>query len=136
MTIHISINVLAPLSQVWECWTQPEHITKWNFASEDWHCPSAINDLQPNGKFSWRMEAKDGTMGFDFEGVYDEVNWEKSLSYHLGDHRTVSVSFSEINGVTTVHESFETEDQNSAEMQKTGWLAILTNFKKHVEGLR
>lgn len=123
----------APVSRTWECWTDPAHIVQWNFAIDTWHAPHATNDLRVGGSFSCRMEAKDGSMGFDFGGIYDEVVLHKRISYHLGDKRTVAVTFSEEGKQTRVVEIFDTEDENSAEMQRQGWQSILNNFKKHVE---
>ncbi|MBI1287242.1 MAG: polyketide cyclase [Flavobacteriales bacterium] len=133
MTITISTTVDAPIAKAWEVWTKPEFIVQWNFASDDWCCPSAVNDLRPNGKFSWRMEAKDGSFGFDYGGDYVEVLENERIEMLLGDGRKVEVLFAHQNGQTIVTESFETEDVNSAEMQKQGWSAILGNYKKCVE---
>lgn len=131
ITVEVLVN--APLEQVWKCWTEPAHITQWNFAIDDWHCPSATNDVQVGGHYSWRMEAKDGSFGFDFGGVYDSVETHAALRSTLGDNRTVEVLFSENNGQTKVVETFEIENENSADMQRGGWQAILDNFKKHCE---
>ena len=123
----------APLKKVWEYWTLPEHITQWSFASDEWHTPSAENDLRAGGKFLSRMEARDGSMGFDFAGVYDEVTEGKSISYTLGDGRKVQVIFAENGDSTKVVETFDPEAINPVEMQKGGWQAILDNFKKYAE---
>ena len=133
--ITVSIKVSAPLSKTWTAFTDPAHITKWNFASEDWQCPAATNDLKPGGSFSSRMESKDGSMGFDFGGTYTEVTPNESFSYTMNgeDARKVTVSFKEEGGETTVTEVFDPETENPIEMQKAGWQAILENFKKHVE---
>ncbi|MCB9266688.1 MAG: VOC family protein [Lewinellaceae bacterium] len=131
ITVHATIN--APVEKVWAMWTQPEHITKWNFASGDWHSPHAENNLRPGGKFSYRMEARDGSMGFDFSGAYTAVNENKNLEFTIDDGRHVQVHFSELDGGTFVMENFEAEKMNSIEMQRTGWQAILDNFKKYVE---
>ena len=133
MVIKIETTINAPINKVWECWTTPEHITKWNFASPDWCCPSATNDLKPNGTFSWRMEAKDGSMAFDYTGTYKEVIENKSISLELDDNRIVKILFAEENGAVKITEEFEAEDENNAEMQRQGWQAILNNFKAHVE---
>lgn len=106
-----------------------------NFASDDWHCPSAKNTLQVGATFSWRMEAKDGSMGFDFQGVYDKIETNKLLVYHLEDNRRVKIVIEETDGQVRLLESFETEDQNSAELQKNGWQAILNHFKHYTESL-
>lgn len=132
ITVENTIN--APVEKVWDCWTKPEHITKWNFASDDWHSPRATNDLREGGKLSARMEAKDGSMGFDFEAVYDVVRQNDFLAYTMGDGRKVTVSFTPSNGSTRVSESFEMEDMHSEELQRGGWQAILDNFKKYTEG--
>ena len=131
ITVHTSIN--ASLEEVWRRFTTPEDVEQWNTASEDWHTTSASNDLQVGGKFNYRMEAKDGSFGFDFWGIYDTVIEYKQLDYTLGDGRKVSVGFEFVGIGTKLTETFETEDQNPVEMQQFGWQAILDNFKKHVE---
>jgi uncharacterized protein YndB with AHSA1/START domain len=131
ITVENTVN--APVEKVWNCWTAPEHITKWNFASDDWHSPKAENDLRAGGKFSARMEAKDGSMGFDFGGVYDEVKPNELIEYTLGDDRKVVVRFTANGNETKVVETFDAEQTNSVELQKGGWQAILDNFKKYVE---
>jgi len=133
--IIVVASVNAPVEKVWKLWTAPEHITKWNSASEDWHTPSATNDLRAGGKFTSRMEAKDGSMGFDFGGVYDEVKENELIEYTLGDNRKVKVVFSQQEGCTKVVETFEPETMNSHELQRGGWQAILNSFKKYAEGL-
>lgn len=133
MKIEVSIQLAASLARVWECWTLPEHIVNWNFASDDWHCPSAVNDIRAGGSFSWRMEAKDGSMSFDFEGTYTQVELHERIEYELGDGRTVEITFASTEQGVLVTEIFEAEDENPAEMQKQGWQAILGNFKKLVE---
>ncbi len=129
--ITVEAVVHAPVEKAWQLWTQPEHITRWNNASDDWHTPSAENDLRPGGSFSYRMEAKDGSFGFDFDGVYDDVVENQRIEYTLGDGRKVQVTFSEVDNGTHVMETFEAESMNSAELQRGGWQAILDNFKKH-----
>ena len=131
--ISIQVQIDRPVATAWQVWTTPEHITQWNFASDEWQCPSAQNDLKVGGQFNYRMEAKDGSMGFDFKGVYDDVIPGKNINYHLLDGRKVWVSFEEKDGGTLLKETFEAEDQNSAEMQRQGWQAILNNFKDHAE---
>lgn len=131
--ITVQATVKAPIEKVWEMWTAPEHITNWNFASDDWHSPRAENDLRPGGKFNYRMEAKDGSMGFNFTGTFTEVSKNKNLEYTLDDGRNVQVHFSEVDEGTFVMENFEAEKMNPVEMQKNGWQAILDNFKKYVE---
>lgn len=131
--ITVSTTVKAPAAKVWQYWTEPNHIINWNAASPDWHAPRAENNLVPGGQFSCRMEAKDGSMGFDFAGVYDEVEQHSKIAYSLGDGRKVSIGFQENGQETEVTETFEAEDQNSLELQKNGWQAILDNFKRYVE---
>ena len=132
--ITIQSTVKAPVEKVWKYWVQPEHITKWNSASDDWHSPFAENDVRVGGKFLARMEAKDGSMGFDFGGVYDEVVENKKIAYTLGDGRKVRVDFKSMGNETEVVETFEAEETNPVEMQRGGWQAILDNFKKYTEG--
>lgn len=133
--ITIEATVQAPVEKVWETWTKPEHITQWSFASEDWFTPKAENDLRVGGEFTTRMEAKDGSFGFDFGGIYDEVTEHKLISYTLGDGRKVKIEFEENGDETKVIETFDPEDQNPVEMQRGGWQAILNNYKKYTEGL-
>jgi uncharacterized protein YndB with AHSA1/START domain len=132
-TITVESTVKAPVAKVWKFWTSPEHITKWNQASPDWHTPRAENDLRTGGKFFSRMEAKDGSFGFDFGGVYDEVKTHELISYTMGDNRKVKITFSPLGNETKITEIFEAESTNSIEMQKGGWQAILDNFKKYTE---
>ncbi len=132
-TVTIQADVRASVARAWEVYTKPEYITQWNFASDEWHCPSAENDLRVGGTFSSRMEAKDGSFGFDFGGEYTAVQEYKHIAYTMGDGRTVDVQFSEKGDHTHVEVVFDIEDQNSAEMQRSGWQAILDNFKKCAE---
>ncbi|MEP7142123.1 MAG: SRPBCC family protein [Ferruginibacter sp.] len=131
--ITVENIIHAPVEKVWEYWTKPEHITKWNNASDDWHTPRAENDLRVGGSFVARMEAKDGSMGFDFGGVYDVVNNNEYIAYTLGDGRKVKITFSSQGATTKVVESFEAENTNSLELQQGGWQNILDNFKKYTE---
>ena len=131
ITVQVTIN--APVAKVWEYWTKPGHIIQWNSASPDWHTPKAENDLRTGGRFSSRMEARDGSMGFDFGGVYTQVKEHALIAYTLGDDRKVSISFIASGNTTTVKESFEAEDQNSEELQRAGWQSIMDNFKKYTE---
>ncbi len=131
ITIETSIN--APLNVVWKCWTEPEHIIQWNNASDDWHTPHAENDLREGGKFVSRMEAKDGSIGFDFGGTYTTVINQKEIAYTMDDGRTVQIIFTDNDGITHVSETFDPETENSRELQQQGWQAILDNFKKHTE---
>lgn len=132
--ITVTTEINAPVEKVWKCFTTPEHIIHWNFASDDWHSPKAENDLRKGGKFNYRMEAKDGSFGFDFGGTYDEVKPNQEISYTIGDGRKVKVTFEEKDSKTKVTEAFEAEQLNPVEMQRGGWQAILNNFKKHTEG--
>lgn len=132
-TVTVEAIVNAPVEKVWDFWTSPEHIIKWNSASDDWHTPKAENDLRPGGKFSSRMEAKDGSFGFDFGGVYDEVKTNELIAYTMGDGRKVEIIFTSNGNTTKVTESFEAESENPIEMQKGGWQAIMDSFKKYTE---
>lgn len=133
ITVEATMN--APVEKVWKFWTEPKHITQWNAASEEWHTPSAENDLRVGGRFLSRMEAKDGSWGFDFSGVYNKVDPYKAIQYILDDGRKVYVTFASSGNETTVIEKFEAENTHSNEMQQEGWQAILNNFKKYVESL-
>ena len=133
--ITIEASIHATPEQVWQCWTLPEHITKWNQASDDWHTPHAENDLRVGGRFSSRMESKDGKYGFDFWGVYDLVEPFHHLDYTIGDGRTVQITMEPVDGGTHVVETFEAESEHSVELQRQGWQAILDNFKRYVENL-
>ncbi|MCP9750945.1 SRPBCC family protein [Ferruginibacter sp. HRS2-29] len=132
--ITVTATVNAPVSKVWEYWNTPAHITKWAFASPDWHTPTASNDLRAGGSFSSRMEAKDGSMGFDFGGIYDAVEENNYIGYTLGDQRKVKITFIADGDSTHISESFDAEEQNPVEMQQMGWQAILDNFKNYTEG--
>lgn len=132
-TITVETTIKAPVEAVWSYWTDPKHITNWCFASDDWHAPNAENDLRVNGKFKTRMAAKDGSAGFDFEGLYTRILKYKTIEYVLGDGRRVGISFSSHSAKTKVIESFNPENENPYEMQKGGWQAILDNFRKYVE---
>ncbi|EKQ54755.1 MULTISPECIES: SRPBCC family protein [unclassified Clostridium] len=132
-TITIKATINAPIETIWQYFTEPEHIKKWNNASEDWHTTVAENDLRVGGKFLSRMEAKDGSFGFDFGGVYDEVKLYDIITYTLGDGRKVSIDFFSSENKTEVTETFEAESTNSIEMQQMGWQAILDNFKSYTE---
>lgn len=131
VTIETTVN--ADTKKVWDYYSAPEHITKWNFASDDWHCPGAENDLKVGGKFKSRMEAKDGSFGFEFEGIYDEVLDHKKIAYTMPDSRQVTTNFENLNDKTKVTTTFDAEKENSVEMQRAGWQSILNNFKKYVE---
>ncbi|MCX6352826.1 MAG: SRPBCC family protein [Bacteroidetes bacterium] len=131
ITVETKIN--ADVNKVWDAFTNPTHITKWCFASDDWHAPFAENDARTAGKFKTRMEAKDGSFGFDFEGIFSNVEDKKCIEYGLEDGRQVKINFTDLGGETKVTESFDPETENPHEMQQSGWQAILDNFKKYVE---
>lgn len=131
--IKVETVVKENISKVWDCYTKPEHIVKWNFASHDWKCPSADNDLKDGGKFSYRMESSDGSVGFEFEGVYTSVIDQSRISYTMADGRICDTTFDFKDGKTTIVSEFEAESENSIDMQKQGWQSILNNFKAYVE---
>lgn len=120
---------------VWECWTNPKHIVKWYFATDDWHTPSANHNFIEGGSFSFRMESKDGSMGFDYAGTYTTINEYEQIEYVLEDGRKVKISFVGIDQHVLVSEQFEVERTNSIDMQEKGWQNILTNFKRYVESI-
>jgi uncharacterized protein YndB with AHSA1/START domain len=132
LTIEATIN--APIEKVWQYWVMPEHITQWNNASDDWHTPHAENDLRVGGKFLSRMEAKDGSFGFDFIGTYNDIVPNQRIVYTIADGRKVSIDFSAAGNATKVTETFEAESVNAVELQRNGWQTILNNFKKYTEG--
>jgi uncharacterized protein YndB with AHSA1/START domain len=131
ITVHTKVN--APVQKVWNMWTDPAHIINWCNASADWHTPRAENDLKVGGKFLTRMEARDGSIGFDFVGIYERVELLKNITYVIDDGRKVEITFTENDGTTDVTESFEAEEINSIELQEAGWQAILDNFRKYAE---
>ncbi|MES2631304.1 MAG: SRPBCC domain-containing protein [Patescibacteria group bacterium] len=131
--VTVRITVEAPLEDVWEYWTSPDHITKWAFASDDWEAVDPDNDLTIGGRFNTHMQAKDGSQGFDFSGVYTAVQPLERLEYDLDDGRHVRVEFDEVPEGVDIIQSFDPEEENSIEFQKQGWQAFLENFKKHVE---
>lgn len=131
ITVQSTVNTNA--KKAWDYYTKPEHITKWNFADPSWHCPSASNDMKVGGTYKARMEAKDGSFGFDFEAVYTNLNPGKSFTYKMGDGRVASVDFKENAGKTDVIVQFDPENQNPVEFQKGGWQAILDSYKKYTE---
>jgi uncharacterized protein YndB with AHSA1/START domain len=132
-SILVETTILAPVEVVWQYFTDPEHIVYWNNASSDWHTPKAENDLQVGGKFSYTMAAKDGSFSFDFWGIYNAIKENQFLQYTLGDGRKVTVEFISIGDDSKIIETFEPETENTIELQKNGWQAILDNFKKYVE---
>jgi len=131
ITVQATVN--APLSRVWDKWTTPRDVMAWNNASEDWHTPSAQNDLRVGGKFIYRMASRDGNSGFDFSGVYYEVIPDKRIAYTLEDGRKVNIEFNALGDGVKVTETFDPEQENTAELQRAGWQAILDNFKRYVE---
>jgi uncharacterized protein YndB with AHSA1/START domain len=131
--ITIEAFVQAPIRVVWKLWNTPEDIVRWNAASDDWHTPRAATDFKPGGKFQFRMEAKDGSAGFDFEGVYNAIQPRECIAYTLGDGRIVKINFTSTDTGTKIEETFEAENQNSIELQRAGWQSILNNFKKYAE---
>lgn len=132
-TITISAIVAVPRARVWELWTEPVHIVHWCFASDDWHAPRAENDLLVGGRFVTRMEARDGSRGFDFAGTYTEVIAGERLALVLGDGRVMTVTFADRPGGTEVTETLEVETENPVKMQRDGSQAILENFRKYAE---
>ena len=131
--ITVETTLTSPIEKVWDCWTLPKHITQWNFASDNWCCPEASNDLKVGGKFNWRMESKDGVMGFDFEGIYQKITQFECISYKMPDGRLVEIEFLKKGNEILVRETFDMENMHSEEQQRAGWQAILENFKKHAE---
>lgn len=131
ITVETTVNVTV--EKAWEHWTNPQHITKWNHASDDWHTTKAENDLRVGGKFSSRMEAKDGSFGFDFSGVYNDIKIYELIAYTMDDGRTNKITFISKDSQTQVIETFDAENENPIELQRGGWQAILDNFKKYVE---
>jgi uncharacterized protein YndB with AHSA1/START domain len=131
--LKVSAIINAPINKVWDCWNNPEHIVNWYFASDDWHAPKAENELRVGGKIVTTMAAKDGSMSFDFTGVYTSIIDLQEIDYTILDGRKVSIRFIDNGDFVTVEESFEAEHETSLEMQEAGWQAILNNFKKYVE---
>jgi len=134
LMVVIETEVLADIDKVWNFWTNPEYIVQWNHASQDWHTTKATNDLRVGGKFMSRMEAKDGSFGFDFEGEYTEVVLHKTIRYKLADDRKIDISFLPQEKSVKIIEKFDHENEFPIHFQKAGWLSILLNFKKLVEG--
>ncbi len=132
-TITVSATIAAPVDKVWKLWNTPEDITQWNSASNDWHTPHATNDLRIGGKIMSRMEAKDGSMGFDFWGIYTDIKEHELIAYTLGDDRKVMIHFTGNGDSTEVTETFDAENENSLELQQMGWQAIMNSFKKYAE---
>lgn len=132
-SITIQATVNAPVAHVWKLWTEPEHVTQWNNASDDWYTPFAENDVRPGGKFTFRMAARDGSFSFDFGGEYSAVEEHRFMSYTMADGRKVSVTFTANGNFTDISETFDPESENPEDMQRAGWQAILNNFKKYAE---
>ena len=133
ITVETTVN--APVEKVWKSWNEPQHITKWCAAADDWHAPYAENDLRKDGKFKTTMAAKDGSFSFDFEGVYTKVEPNKAIEYTMSDGRTVQIQFSSDGDSTKIKETFEAETENPVEMQRQGWQSILDNFRNYTEKL-
>ncbi|MEY2899787.1 MAG: hypothetical protein RL138_1840 [Bacteroidota bacterium] len=133
--IKVAVEVNSTMEKVWDAWVNPEHMIHWNFASPDWHCPSASNDLSIGGFSNVRMEAKDGSFGFDLKCKYEQIELQKRLNTRMEDDRSIEVTFEEKDGMVFIVEVFEAETENSVELQQMGWQAILNNFKNYVEGL-
>jgi len=131
--ITVETIVHAPLERVWEAWNEPEHIVKWAFASDDWEAPAAENDIRTGGKFKTVMAAKDKSASFDFAGVYTNVKEYELIEYDMDDGRKVKVVFTETPEGVKIIETFDPENENSFETQRSGWQAILNNFKKYTE---
>ena len=131
ITVNATVN--SPVAKVWEAWNTPADIMQWNAADPSWHTPSSENDLRTGGHFKNRMEAKDGSFGFDFEGIYDQVELHKEITYTMGDGRKATTLFVEQDGKTNIQTTFDAETENDPELQKQGWQAILDNFVKYVE---
>ena len=135
MKIKVDVLVNASLEETWKCFTQPEHIVNWNAASEDWCCPSAHSDLKAGGSFSYRMEARDGSMGFDFSGKFNEVDFQRHILILLDDKRSLEVWFEAVDGGIRVTEEFEAENMTPVELQQQGWQAILDAYKNYCQSV-
>ncbi len=131
--ITIEAVLKAPIDHVWKLWTSPEHIVNWNFATEEWCCPAAVNELREGGEMNWRMESRDGSMGFDFTGTYRQIKVNELIAYEISDGRFVSIGFLRDGENVRMVEEFEAEDMNPIELQRAGWQAILDNFKRYAE---
>lgn len=131
--ITVSININTTLEKVWDFWNNPNHIQNWYFASPDWHCPKAENELQIGKGFNYRMEAKDGSFGFNFEGKYTKIIDFQIIEYVLADNRKVITTFDKQKNSVLVTQKFNPETENTIELQQSGWQAILNNFKKYIE---
>lgn len=134
MKITVETQVAAPLEEVWRAWTTPEDIMQWNAAAEEWCCPRAELDLRPEGQFSYRMEARDGSMGFDFRGTFTRVVPQQEIVFTMEDGRAVTVEFLAGEDGVTIRETFDAESEHAVEQQRQGWQAILHSFAHHLEG--
>lgn len=133
MKITVQTKVNASIEKVWEYWTKPKHIMNWNNASDDWYTPNATNELIVDGKFNYIMASKDGSMSFDFWGIYTKIIPMQKITYTLGDDRAVEINFETTENQIVVTEIFEAETENTIELQQQGWQAILNNFKEYTE---
>lgn len=133
ITVHTTVN--ATIENVWKIWTSPNDIIHWNTASDNWHTPKAKNNLKVGGKFSYRMEAKNGSFGFDFEGIYDNVKTNELIAYTMADGRKSIITFKQQGNEINISQTFEAETENTIELQKNGWQVIMNNFKKYTENL-
>lgn len=133
--ITVQVTVKAMMDKAWKVWTTPADIIQWNAASDDWHTTKAENDLKVGGKFSYRMEAKDGSFGFDFGGTYDDIKTNELIAYTMDDGRTSVISFEPKGNETSIVQTFEAETENTIELQQFGWQAIMNNFKKYAESI-
>ncbi|MCX6139660.1 MAG: SRPBCC domain-containing protein [Candidatus Kapabacteria bacterium] len=134
MEITVTSLVKSSIERVWECRTVPEHIIHWNAASDDWHCPAAVNDLRVGGRFCYTMAARDGSVSFDFEGEYTDVDVHQRICYSLGDARRIEICFTSTPDGILISETFDSENVNSADLQRAGWQAILDRFARYVVG--
>ena len=134
--ITVEISVSDTLENTWKTWTSPEDIMIWNTASADWHTTKVENNLIVGGDFLYRMEAKDGSFGFDFTGIYDNIIHQKQINYTMGDGRTSSITFTAHENEINIIQTFEAETENTIELQQNGWQQIMNNFKKHIESMR
>lgn len=135
-SITVTTVVNAPLEKVWKAWTEPEHIVQWAFAQDDWEAPAAENDVRTGGRFKTVMAAKDKSTSFDFAGTYTNVNGHEVIEYDMDDGRHAAIRFEEVPEGVKITETFEMENENSEELQRSGWQAILENFKKHAESMK
>lgn len=130
--ITVSATINAPVLKVWDCYTNPKHIVNWNFADPSWHCPSASNDMRVGGTYKARMEAKDGSFGFDFEAIHTDIKEGKEFTYEFGG-RVATVQFNDLGNKTELIVTFDPEKENPIDMQKGGWQLILNNFKSYTQ---